>query len=135
MLALVIATWLFESTMAKKAKASLAASTSVTAERAARLHQLLVILGKGPQTRTALTRRLKLALRGFYRDLELLREVGITIDLIDGRYILNGEPAEVIAQMPFPDPNLTLGEARVLSKGRSKAHRKLKEQIIRIEKS
>lgn len=121
-----------EKDMAKKAKAPPA--TTVTAERAARLYQMLTILGKTSQTRAALTKRLKLGLRGFYRDLELLREVGIHVDLTDGRYALVGNPAQTIAQLPFPDPNLTLGEARDLAKGRSKAHKKLKDQIARIEK-
>jgi hypothetical protein len=119
--------------MAKKSQAPPQA-TSVTAERAARLYQLLTILGKGAQTRAALTKRLKLGLRGFYRDLELLREVGIIVDLTEGRYTLRGKATDAIAQLPFPDPNLTLGEARDLAKGRSKAHKKLKEQIARIEK-
>lgn len=120
--------------MAKKKVQASSPSTSVTAERAARLYRLLTILGKGAQSRTALTRRLKLGLRGFYRDLELLREVGIIVDLTDGRYSLAGKVADAISQMPFPDPNLTLGEARELAKGRGRAHRKLKDQIARIEK-
>lgn len=117
--------------MARKPQVS---STSVTAERAARLYQLLNILGKNPQTRTALTKKLKLGLRGFYRDLELLHKFDIVIDQSEGRYLLHGDVEDAIARMPFPDPNLTLGEARMLAKGRTKAHRKLKDQIARIEK-
>ena len=36
--------------------------------------------------------------------------------------------------MPFPDPHLTLGEARQLAKGRSCADRYLQEQIDRLRR-
>src|SRR5207247_731071 len=57
------------------------ASKAVTAERAARLVRLLQLLGTGPQTRVALARRLRLDIRSFYRDLELLRGTGIPLVL------------------------------------------------------
>jgi hypothetical protein len=104
----------------------------VTAERAARLYRLLHLLGGGPQTRAALTRRLRLDVRGFYRDLELLRSAGIVVPLADGRYTLDEPAADAAARLPFPDPRLTLGEATLLAKGRTRAHRKLKEQIAQI---
>jgi hypothetical protein len=109
-----------------------AASKAVTAERAARLVRLLQFLGTGPQMRTALARRLRLDVRSFYRDLELLRSTGIPLLLRNHRYAL-AEPAEdAIARLPFPDPHLTLGEARQLAKGRSAGHRKLQELIHQI---
>src|SRR5262245_56031625 len=109
-------------------------ATTVTADRAARLYRLLQDLGKGPQSRAALTRRLGLGLRGFYRDLEALRMVGIAVDLVNGRYMLLEKLAGAVDRLPFPDPGLTLGEARMLAKGRSRAHRKLKEQLQAIIK-
>jgi hypothetical protein len=116
----------------KRRTPSRAASKAVTAERAARLVRLLQFLGTGPQTRTALARRLRLDVRSFYRDLELLRGTGIPLVLSNHRYAL-AEPAEAaIARLPFPDPHLTLGEARQLAKGRSAAHRKLQELIGQI---
>jgi hypothetical protein len=48
------------------------------------------------------------------------------------RYTLVGGVKEAIARLPFPDPHLTLGEARELAKGRTPAHRKLKSQVNRI---
>jgi len=44
------------------------------------------------------------------------------------------DPA-AIARLPFPDPVLTLGEARELAKGRNLAQRKLKQQITWIIKA
>ena len=40
--------------------------------------------------------------------------------------------AEALDLLPFPDPALTLSEALQLAKGRTTAHRKLKEQIAAI---
>ena len=105
---------------------------AITADRAPYLYRLLEILGKGPQKRETLIRRLKRDVRSFYRDLSLLRAAGILVTLAKGRYHLEGDVDDAIARLPFPDPLLTLGEARQLARGRTVAHRKLKEQIDRI---
>ena len=121
--------------MAKKRRpTSTPAARSVTANRAARLYRLLTLLAKGSQTRSVLTRRLKLGIRDFYRDLVVLQEVGISVELADGRYSLGEPAAGAIDRLPFPDPGLTLGEARQLAKGRLKAHKKIREQLDKIEK-
>jgi predicted DNA-binding transcriptional regulator YafY len=119
--------------MAKKpSKSSSSSLITVTPERAARLYRLLKLVGAKPQTREVLKRRLSLDLRGFYRDLELLRAAGINLSLIEGHYMLQGSLHTVIARLPFPDPRLTLSEAVQLAKGRSAAHRKLKKQLMQI---
>jgi len=118
--------------MAKKRPEPRPPATAVTADRASRLYRLLHLLGQGAQTRAALTRKLRLGIRGFYRDLEVLRTVGIAVDLVNSRYVLLEDLAEAIERLPFPDPGLTLGEARLLAKGRSRAHRKLKDQLEAI---
>ena len=102
---------------------------AVTAERFTRLYRLLYFLAAGPQTRTAITRRFRLDVRGFYRDLELLRASGIAVTLTAGHYALAENVEEAAARLPFPDPHWTLGEARQLAKGRTAAHRKLKGLI------
>jgi biotin operon repressor len=119
--------------MAKKT--SEPAITAVTAERARRLYRLLELLGKGPQTRQVLTRKLRLAVRGFYRDLEVLRDVGLEVRLSGGRYQLMQPVEEAFERLPFPDPGLTLGEARLLGRGRSAVHRKIAALVRRIQKS
>jgi predicted DNA-binding transcriptional regulator YafY len=105
---------------------------AVTAERAGRLYRLLQFLGEGPRSREALIRHLKLDVRGFYRDLELLRAAHITVILAERRYTLKESVESAVARLPFPDPRLTLGDALQLAKGRGPAHRKLKEQIAEI---
>jgi hypothetical protein len=117
--------------MAKKRSAS--AITSVSPERAGRLFRLLTLLGVGPQTRTNLTRRLRLGVRGFYRDLEVLRDVGIQVALANGKYVLDENADAAIERLPFPDPGLSLGEARQLARGKFAAHRKIREQLTKIE--
>jgi predicted DNA-binding transcriptional regulator YafY len=104
----------------------------VTAERFTRLYRLLQFLGGGPKTRARLTRHLRLDVRGFYRDLELLRTAGIIVALTEGRYGLVGALDAALARLPFPDARLRLGEARQLAKGRAAAHRYLREQIDRV---
>ncbi len=118
--------------MARKRSTAAPPAAAVTPERAARLHRLLRLLAAGPQKRETLTRRLKLDVRGFYRDLVVLREAGIAVSLEKGRYRLDEDADEAIARLPFPDPHLTLGEAIQLARGRSKAHRKLKDSIAAI---
>jgi hypothetical protein len=119
--------------MAKKGKnATPVPGRSVSAERAERLYRLLQLLATGPQTRASLIRRLRLDMRGFYRDLELLRAAGISVPLRNRRYTLEDDVTAAFHRLPFPDPRLTLGEAVQLAKGRSLAHRKLKEQIAVI---
>jgi len=105
---------------------------AVTEERAARLYRLLHILATSPQSRDALKKRLHLDVRGFYRDLELLRNAGITVPMRDGRYALEEAVDDAVARLPFPDPRLILGEVMQLAQGRKPAHRKLREQLARI---
>jgi hypothetical protein len=120
--------------MAKRKASRGSAVAAVSLERAARLYRMLITLGQGPQTRAALVRRLRLGIRGFYRDLEVLRTVNIMVELSAGRYRLSEELVSVLERLPFPDPGLNLGEARQLAKGRSPAHKKIREQLAKIEK-
>jgi hypothetical protein len=101
-------------------------SSAVTPERFIRLVRLVRLLAEKPHTRPQLAKRLRLDLRGFYRDLELLRTAGVAVTLDNGRYGLFGAVAAALAHLPFPDPHLTLGEAEQLAKGRTTVHRKLR---------
>ena len=77
---------------------------------------------------------MRLGVRGFYRDLEVLRDVGIVVHLAKGKYFLEEEADNAIERLPFPDPSLSLGEARQLAKGRSAVHKKLRALLEQIEK-
>jgi predicted DNA-binding transcriptional regulator YafY len=104
-------------------------SPAVTAQRAARLYRLLSLTAEKAQTRTILLRKLRVDLRGFYRDLELLRSLGIGIPADGDRYQLLGTIDDALARLPFPDPGLSLREALLLCNGRTDAHRKLRTRV------
>jgi predicted DNA-binding transcriptional regulator YafY len=107
---------------------------AVTPERCVRLSRLIQLLASGPKKREALAKRLHLDVRGFYRDLDLLRKSGVTVELEGGSYHLLQELDEATDLLPFHDPLLTIGEVRQLSKGRTTAHRKLKQKLEHILK-
>ena len=106
--------------------------SAVTPERFARLVRLIHLLADKPLTRQVLTRRLKMDVRGFYRDLGLVRAAGVAIELADGHYHLSDKAGTALGLLPFPDPHLTLAEALLLGKGRTPAHKKLRELIEHI---
>ncbi len=107
-----------------------AVSVTLTNQRAARLYRLLTLLGDGPQTRLQLLRRLKLDVRGFYRDLEALRGLGIEVSAgDDNRYSLIMGLGDALARLPFPDPGLNFRDVQQLAKGDTAAHRKLRQRI------
>lgn len=117
------------------AKAKSTVDRSVTLDRARRLHLMLTLLAARPQMRESLIKRLRLDVRGFYRDLELLRESGIKVEMNARRYLLSQEFKSAIDMLPFPDPHLNLGEAKLLQKGSTKAHQKLRKQLQHISKA
>jgi hypothetical protein len=122
--------------MAKNARPSPGSEqTAVTVERASRLYRLLQLLAAAASNRATLMRRLKLDVRGFYRDLELLRASGIVIEVQARRYRLITALRDALIRLPLPDPRLTIGEAWILARGRSPAHRKLRDHLGRISET
>ena len=118
---------------AKRSNRSYTAAGAVTSERAARLCRLVELLGKGPLSRDDVMRRLRIDIRSFYRDLEVLRGCGITLPLQGGRYHLKRPLADALGRLPFPDPLLNLAEATQLAKGTTPAHQKLRKLIGKIQ--
>jgi hypothetical protein len=106
------------------------AAVTLTGQRAARLFRLLTLLGDGPLTRQQVLRKLRIDVRGFYRDLEALRGLGIEVEIgDDNRYALAIDLNEALARLPFPDPGLNFRDVQQLAKGETPAHRKLKKRI------
>lgn len=103
--------------------------SAVTPERFTRLVRLLRLLATSSSSREDLTQQLRVDVRGFYRDLELLRGSGIGVSLEEGRYRLTDPVENALDRLPFPDPHLSLGEIRQLARGRSKLHQKLHKRI------
>lgn len=105
-------------------------AVTLTSQRAARLYKLLTLLGEGPQTRRFVLTRLRLDIRGFYRDLEALRSLGIEV-ATEGtnKYALVGDLDAALTKLPFPDPGLNVRDALQLADGTTAAHRKLRQRI------
>jgi hypothetical protein len=116
----------------KPAAKTASPAAGVTPERFVRLYRMVKMLAGGAQTREGLARRLHLDVRGFYRDLDLLRSSGVSVTLSAGRYTLDQDTNDALALLPFPDPRLTLGGAKTLAKGRGPVHRALAETIAQI---
>lgn len=120
--------------MGSARKTPVVTASSVSLERAARLYRLVEYLGEGARTRSQILTRLKIDIRTFYRDLELLRLCNIDVALDNRKYALVAPAREALLALPFPDPTLTLGEAQQLAKGRSKIHQKLRDLLKQIVK-
>lgn len=103
--------------------------STLTAARLARLYRLLTLVGDGALTRAKLIQKLKVDLRGFYRDLEKLRELRISITMEEGMYHLTETLESASAKLPFPDPKLSLRDALTLAKGSTPAHERLRKVI------
>jgi hypothetical protein len=116
----------------KRSSRSAPPPTAISADRFTRLHRLLRLLEAGPRPRALLLRRLRIDVRGFYRDLELLREASIEVTLTPQGYALTGSAAIAIALLPFPDPHLTYGDILQLARGQTQAARKLRQQVDRL---
>jgi predicted DNA-binding transcriptional regulator YafY len=110
----------------KRAKVGKDRPGAISAGRAARLYRLLRLLRDGPKARDFLLSRLKIDVRGFYRDLEKLRRLGLSLKPHGQHYRLEGSFERAIARLPFPDPKLNLLEALRLAQGKTATHRKLR---------
>jgi hypothetical protein len=110
----------------EKRRPSIESGPGISMERAGRLYHLVAALAEGVQTRATLMKRLRSGLRTFYRDLDLLRTLGVDLRTEADGYALHTSLEEALACVPFPDPELTFGDVMTLMRGRSQAHRKLK---------
>lgn len=104
-------------------------TTSVTLERATRLGKLLKLIAKTARPRAVLMDKLKVDLRGFYRDVKTVRALGIAVDSDRDLYKLTDDLDDARGKLPCPDPLLTVAELRTLSKGNTDAHRKLRRLL------
>jgi hypothetical protein len=118
--------------MSSKKAAPSAPPSSVSLDRAARLYRLVELLGDGPRTRAMILKKLKIDIRTFYRDLELLRQCDVEITLDKRKYSMDLPVKATLGSLPFPDPCLTIGEAQQLAKGRTKIHKKLRTLLNEI---
>lgn len=100
-------------------------SVHISLARAARLHRLVMILAAAPRAREQLLADLRVGLRTFYRELELLRRCGIKVRLEGKQYRLLGTAEEAEGRLPFPDPHLSFAEMAELARCPGEAGRRL----------
>ena len=98
---------------------------SISRDRAARLFTLLKILEVEPANRRTLLKKLKVGMRTFYRDLDILRQWGIHVELDGRKYVLVAGGSPWIELLPFPDPELSFADAISLATAKSTGAKKI----------
>jgi hypothetical protein len=104
----------------------------ITLQRAARLHRLVRFLAGEPRGRPAILSELRIGLRTFYRELELLRRCGVKIRHRAKLYHLLPTAAEAEGRLPFPDPQLSFAEMAELAACDCPAGRRLAAMLAAV---
>ena len=107
-------------------------ATHITLSRAARLHRLVSLLGAQPRTRERILSDLSIGLRTFYRELELLKKVGVKVRLTGKLYELQTSLDEAEGRLPFPDPQLSFAEMAELAKCPCEAGKRLADLLASV---
>ena len=85
-------------------------SIHITLQRAARLHRLVRFLAEAPRDRMAVLSELRIGVRTFYREWELLRRCGVKVRQRSRLYSLLTTAEQAEGRLPFPDPQLSFAE-------------------------
>ena len=88
----------------------------ITMNRAERLHRLVTFLAGAPRNRALILAELRIGLRTFYRELELLKRCGVRIQHRTKQYKLLGTADQAEGYLPFPDPQLSFAEMAELAR-------------------
>jgi hypothetical protein len=107
-------------------------SVHITLQRAARLHRLVRFLATSPRARSSILSDLRIGLRTFYRELELLKRCGVKIRHKNKLYDLVPTAAEALGRLPFPDPQLSFAEMAELAQCPCPAGQRLAELLATV---
>jgi hypothetical protein len=107
-------------------------SVHITLNRAARFHRLVTYLGLSPRSRMDILAHLKIGLRTFYRELDLLRRCGVKVRHKKKLYHLLTTAAEAEGRLPFPDPQLSFAEMAELAQCDCPAGHRLAELLASV---
>ena len=107
-------------------------SVHISLQRAARLHRLVRFLTVSPRARSAILSALRVGLRTFYRELELLKKCGVKVRYRQKMYHLLPSAAEALGRLPFPDPQLSFAEMAELAACNCPAGRRLGEMLAAV---
>src|SRR5262245_47574418 len=100
-------------------------SAHITLPRAARLHRLVRLLAETPRNRMAVLSELRIGVRTFYREWELLRRCGVRVRQRSRFYSLLTTAEQAEGRLPFPDPQLSFAEMAELAQCECAAGRRL----------
>jgi hypothetical protein len=106
----------------------------VTFQRAARLHHLVRFLAGAPRSRMAILSDLRIGLRTFYRELELLKRCGVKVRLRSKLYSLVATAEQAQGHLPFPDPQLSFAEIAELARCDCPTGRRLADLLAEVIK-
>src|SRR5271165_5609188 len=106
----------------------------ITLPRAARLHRLVRFLADAPRTRSSILSALRVGLRTFYRELELLKKCAVKVRHKQKLYYLLPTAAEAEGRLPFPDPQLSFAEMAELARCPGPAGARLAELLAIVTK-
>jgi predicted DNA-binding transcriptional regulator YafY len=104
----------------------------ITLGRAARLHHLVMLLAQAPRTRDEVLVALRIGLRTFYRELDLLKRSGVKIQQKNKAYALLTTAEQAEGRLPFPDPQLSFAEMAELARGPGEAAKRLAEILASV---
>ena len=104
-------------------------SVHITLQRAARLHRLVRFVAGAARTRPAILSELRVGLRTFYRELELLKKCGVRVRHKQKLYQLLPTATEALGRLPFPDPQLSFAEMAERAACDCAAGRRLRELL------
>jgi hypothetical protein len=89
-------------------------------------------LAETPRTRAAILAELRIGLRTFYRELELLKRCGVKVRQRTKLYFLSATAEQAEGRLPFPDPQLSFAEMAELAQCDCPAGRRLAELLSAV---
>jgi predicted DNA-binding transcriptional regulator YafY len=107
-------------------------SVRITLQRAERLHRLVTFLAENPRTRASILSELRIGLRTFYRELELLKRCGVKVRHKTKQYMLLATAEQAEGRLPFPDPQLSFAEMAELARCDCAAGERLAELLAAV---
>ena len=107
-------------------------SVQITLPRAARLHRLVRFLAEAPRNRMAVLTELRIGVRTFYREWELLRRCGVKVRQRSRLYSLLTTAEQAEGRLPFPDPQLSFAEMAELARCDCAAGRRLAALLAEV---
>jgi hypothetical protein len=100
-------------------------SVRITLQRAERLHRLVIFLAETPRNRASILTELRVGLRTFYRELELLQRCGVKVRRKTKLYSLSATAGQAEGRLPFPDPQFSFAEMAELARSDCPAGKRL----------